>query len=317
MIMTSKERVIRAIEFRVPDKTPIYLFNKDIDCSDIVNIQVGNAQSFQPESALMTEWGYEWERVDKTMGQPKDCVIKEWSDLKNYKAPNAFDKSRFIGFPNAIQLYKDKFIMAGIGISGFTTVTFIRGFENVMADFYEERENLEKLIDIVFEYENNIIAEACKFDIDAFTFYDDWGAQKCLLINPKMWEEIFLPRYKKQFDILHSHNKKIYFHSCGYVYDIIDSLIAAGVDVFNFNQPDVMGIENLKKFKGKVAFNCPVDLQKVAITGTKDEIFNYTQKLKTELGTFNGGFIGYVEEYSSIGLSDQNYNYCIEALKNL
>lgn len=315
--MNSKERVKRAIKFNSPDRTPIYLFNKDIQQSDVVTLQVGCAKNFHPSTTLMTEWGYEWEKVDTTMGQPKDCVIKDWSQFASYVAPNGKDKNRFIGFEDSIKKYSDKYIMVGIGISGFTTVSFIRGFENMMCDLYDDRENLEKLIDVVFDYENDVIEEICKFDIDAFTFYDDWGSQTSLLIDPKMWKEIFLPRYKKQFDILHTNKKDVYFHSCGYVYDIIQGLIDIGVDVLNFNQPDVMGIENLAKFKGKVAFNCPVDLQKVAINGTKEDIFNYTKKLNDKLSTENGGFIGYVEEYSSIGLSSQNYDYCLEAIKNL
>ena len=39
----------------------------------------------------------------------------------------------------------------------------------------------------------------------------------------------------------------VYFHSCGYCYDIIEDLIEVGADILNFNQPNVYGVEGLGK----------------------------------------------------------------------
>jgi uroporphyrinogen decarboxylase len=39
--------------------------------------------------------------------------------------------------------------------------------------------------------------------------------------------------------------------------------------------------------------------------------------LVENLGDFDGGLIGYVEEYQSIGLSEENYQACGEAFKTL
>jgi len=39
--------------------------------------------------------------------------------------------------------------------------------------------------------------------------------------------------------------------------------------------------------------------------------------LVDNLGNKNGGLIGYVEEYDSIGLSEDNYNHCINAFKEI
>ena len=39
--------------------------------------------------------------------------------------------------------------------------------------------------------------------------------------------------------------------------------------------------------------------------------------LVDNLGCFNGGLIGYVEEYHTIGMSDENYQACVEAFMKL
>lgn len=175
---------------------------------------------------------------------------------------------------------------------------------------------METLADMVFGYEEDVIRRLVETDIDAVAFYDDWGMQFSLMISPALWRDFFKPRYKRQFDIVHAAGKHVYFHSCGYVYDILEDLVEIGADVFNFNQPEVMGLEKLAEFRGRVCFNCPVDLQKIAINADRAAIEAYTRRLVETLGTGSGGFIGYVEEYHSIGLSDENYGYMVDALRN-
>ena len=249
------------------------------------------------------------------MGQPKNIIIDNWKMLKSFTPPSANDIGKYKHIKGFIEKYKDKYKVFGLGITGFNIVTFIRSFEITLIDFYEAKENIIKLSDIVFDYECNVLKNLYKYDIDAVAFYDDWGTQNALMINSNLWREVFKNRYKKQFDIIHNMGKDVYFHSCGNIYDIIDDLIEIGVDVFNFNQPEVYGLDKLKKYSQKVCFNGPVDLQKKAINGTKEQIYNYTKDLILNLSTEKGGYIGYVEEYSSIGLSDINYRHCEDALR--
>ena len=316
--MNGRERTIRAVKMQNPDMVPVYYFNKDIEKSDIVSFPMGTARSFSPKVHGETEWGYVWETIDDTCGQPKEAVIKEWSDFANYIPPNPYSEGRFDGIEEFIEKNKDKFKLVYIGITGFSLMTFLRGFEDTLLDFYINEEEISAFADMVFGVEEEIMNQLCDYDIDAISFYDDWGTQNALMINPELWRSFFKERYKKQFDTIHKKGKFVYFHSCGNVIDIIDDLIEIGADILNFNQPGILGIDTLaERFGGRVCINAPVDIQNVAINGTKEEIFDFTNQLMTKLGCYNGGFIGHLEEYHSIGLSDENYNYCAEALEEM
>jgi hypothetical protein len=62
-------------------------------------------------------------------------------------------------------------------------------------------------------------------------------------------------------------------HSCGYNYGFIEDLIDAGVDAFQFDQPDVYPSETLaSEFGSRVVFYSPVDIQKVLPTGNREYI---------------------------------------------
>ena len=316
-MMTSKERVRRTVDFEYPDKVPLLYFNKDKERSDIVLLPYGKAASFHHPDPEATEWGYVWERIDGTMGQPKSHPLTDWSLFDSYVPPDPKAPGRFDELPALIAKNTDRYLIGDLAITGFNIVTFIRGFENTMEDLYLERENLDRLLDMVFGFEAGIIDGYLAHGVDAIYFGDDFGSQQTLLMSPTMWREVFKPRYAAQFARVHAAGKHVYFHCCGAIADIIPDLIEIGADILNLNQPDIFGLDTLAAFHGKVCFNCPVDHQTVAIHGDRQEIRAYVKNLNESLGGPEGGFIGYIEEYSSIGMSAENYASIKEAFEDL
>ena len=61
----------------------------------------------------------------------------------------------------------------------------------------------------------------------------------------------------------------------------------------------------------------PVSYQTVSINGTREEIYAEAQRMYDLLASSDGGFIGYVEEYGCMGMSEENYKACGEAFRRL
>ncbi|MCX6090578.1 MAG: hypothetical protein NTX88_09485 [Candidatus Atribacteria bacterium] len=61
-----RERVIRAIQRNKPDCVPLLIGNRDWDQSDIVFGEI--QKHFEGENRDYSEWGFQWERKDETMG---------------------------------------------------------------------------------------------------------------------------------------------------------------------------------------------------------------------------------------------------------
>lgn len=315
--MTSKQRVLKALRFDNPDRVPIFMFNRDYEYSDIAMLSYAHANNFAPKVNGETEWGYVQVSVDKTAGQVVHSPVEDWNSLESYLPPDPNRAERYTHIEEYCKNHPNIYTIGNLGISGFSMLTFLHGFEQTMEDLYFEEDNINKLLDIIFLTETELIVNMLDAGVDAISFYDDWGSQRSLLISKSMWDKFFKERYRKQFAIIKERGKDIFFHSCGHVLAIMDDLIELGVDMFNFNGLDVMGMEKLAKYQGKVTFCCPVDLQSVAINADKKTIFDYTQKMINTLGNKHGGYIGYIEEYSSIGLTDENYFYCLEAYREL
>ena len=187
-----------------------------------------------------------------------------------------------------------------------------------MEDLAYQTPEAMKLLDRIFDLETEIIEFAAKIGLDGIHFADDWGTQRGLIISPQMWRDIFKPRYQKQFDYAHSLGLHVWFHCCGNIEEILSDFNEMGVDVMNISQPNVVDISKAgQSLKGKQCFLMPISYQTVSITGTPDDIHKEAKRLYTSLGSDKGGFIGYVEEYGCMGMSEANYQACISAFREL
>jgi hypothetical protein len=210
--MNGKTLVRKAVHFENPERIP--LSNPyDLSTSDIVNVEV--VKNFLGPNRLHSEWGFEWLRLenDLTMGQPKFPVITSREALARYRAPDPHDPTRFEGLQAAREQYgPDKYYKANLVLSGFTIMSFLRGFSQTVEDFSVDRDLVEDLADVVFGFEEKLFPLIAAQGFSAVHLADDWGTQESLLISPALWREIFKPRYRRQVELAHSLGLDLYFH---------------------------------------------------------------------------------------------------------
>jgi hypothetical protein len=103
---------------------------------------------------------------------------------------------------------------------------------------------------------------------------------------------MFKPSFKLLADRIHSQGMRLFMHSCGWIYPVMGDLIEAGIDVFQLDQPELMGLEKIAaEFAGRATFFSPVDIQKVMQTGNKARIQQAARRMLRCFGSGGGGFI--------------------------
>ena len=283
-MISRRERVIRAIHFDSPDRLPIWMFNRDDEIGDVMwyDYRVSaEDQGDDYQAGTRSEWGYRWQRLDDgTMGQPHEPVLPDWNDLDGYTFPDVNADLRLAGLAEFKERSEDFYRLPMLIITGFTTYTFLRGFENAMMDFMAERRRAEKLLDRIFAFEKELMALAAEAGFDGFHFGDDWGMQNGLVVSPQLWREIFKPRYRDQFEHAHNLGLHVWFHSCGNPGAILGDLHEIGVDVMNIAQPNVVDLQAVSRnLRGRQCFLLPISYQTVSITGTPEEILAEGRRL--------------------------------------
>lgn len=238
------------------------------------------------------DWGNLWSRMvgGCMKGEIHTPFLTDWDKLDSIKAPDVADEQHYATmkseFGNSGDLYK----AALIGGWVFNDARYLRKMEVYLMDMLLYPEKLDKLHNIIAAVYETRIHNAGRLGADAIFIGEDMGTQTGLLFSPDCFRRFFKDLYRHLFDIAHGYGMKVLLHSCGYNWDIIDDLIEAGVDCFQFDQPAVYDMPALaEKFRtAKVAIWSPIDIQKVLPTGNKDFI---EQQTRLMIDTFKGGLI--------------------------
>ena len=315
--MTGKERVLRALEFKNPDRIPhdawvlpgaFSKFGEKITRVtesypvDVIQIAGPSDHGFTPEYYMIGTytdlWGCVWTNVQGgIIGEVKEAILADDERLFAYKAPvdqflKWWDESKSkIDSDIAAARARGQFILGG-WISLFERMQFLRGTEELFCDIAAKEGAVEKLAGQVMDFYRVYLDKWLECDIDGVAFGDDWGSQRAPLVAPNDFRELFKPYYKELIVKIKSAGKKVFFHSDGWIFELYDDLLELGIDALN-TQVWCMGIEKVAdKLAGKVTVWGEMDRQFTMPYGTPDDVRREAQLLKNTFCVHGGGFIG-------------------------
>lgn len=306
--MTSKERVRNAIHFRGVDRIPVN-FNIDAQLTpdakkyddDIVWSVLDPNPQFAPSVDDATYYENEWhvifKRLTTLIGEPYQSPINDIEKIDQYQIPDLGADYRFKSTKKIAKENPDKYVLGTMGASKTGAMLFMLlldlfGFEECMINLAMYPDEVESLISRITDEHIKSIEGFAAAGVDGVIAGDDLGLQKTLLISPNTWRKLFKPYYAKIIKAAHDNHIDMMLHICGYIVDIIDDLIEIGLDVLQIDQQDNMGIDVLsEKYKGKIAFFCPTDIQTTLIGDDQKKIEAKAKQLVESLGSEKGGFI--------------------------
>jgi len=236
-------------------------------------------------------FGVVWNRkADKDIGVVHNHLLQE-PTLVGYEFPDPLDPKFFADINEKISLYPDRFRVFRIGFSLYERAWTLRGIENLLCDFIDHPDFVHELFDRIADYNIAQVREACRYDIDAVYFGDDWGQQKGLIMGPRLWKKYVFPRLQRMYDTVRNEcGKFLFIHSCGQVDMLFDDLISIGLNCFNPFQPEVMDVWSLlPRYRGLLTFHGGLSTQRTLPYGTTEEVRNESRRL-LELGKA-GGYI--------------------------
>ena len=320
--MTSREIIRRVIEFDRPPRIGLTL--PEPYGNDIMGCVPDPPPGWTPpEHAPLgnerwrreDEWGNVWASLtDYDKGEVVQGAIADWSQLDGYRPPDLGDARRYERAARAFAAESDKYRIGHLPGFVFNVARYIRKLENYLCDLVLERAAIDRLHALVREQLLAAIERFAEAGADAVMFPEDWGTQDRLMIAPAMWREIFKPEFATLCAAARRRGLAVFMHSCGKITDIIPDLIETGINVLQFDQPQLHGIDRLSPFAGRVTFWCPVDIQRTLQTRDPALIRAEARELVTRLGGRGGGFIaGYYGSNQAIGLTPDVQDHACRA----
>jgi len=237
-------------------------------------------------------------------------------DLADYPFPKGDDPTRFTGLrEQALKMRRETPYAISTGICGvvYEFCWYMRGLERWFIDMVENPHLCEALLDQTLKfwlgYLDGFMAEAGDL-IDIVMIGDDLTGQNGPLFSPDFYRKIVKPRQKKLVQHIKSLTKaKIWYHTCGSCFSLIDELIDNGIDILN---PVQIGIVNMEpkqlkeRFGRKISFwGGGIDAQHILPFAKPDEIREHVRK-NLEIFKPGGGYVFNNVHNIQVGVPPEN-----------
>lgn len=219
---------------------------------------------------IVNEWGVTIRWPKGQIGSfpvhdDEHIVIKDICEWKDYvKAPNlkhSDDAWKTAIAQAAAVNRKEKYVTAFMAPGLFELTHFLMRMENALMNFYEEPEAMHELIDFFTQYELDYAREVIDhIHPDALFHHDDWGSQISTFLSPAMFEEFFVPAYKKIYGFWKENGVEIIVHhSDSYAATLVPYMIEMGIDIWQGVMTTNNISELIEKYGKDITFMGGVD----------------------------------------------------------
>ncbi|HBT95742.1 MAG TPA: uroporphyrinogen decarboxylase [Coriobacteriia bacterium] len=137
----------------------------------------------------------------------------------------------------------------------------LMGMEGAMVALALEPEESQALVNFIVDWEIEYAAmKIARVAPEVLFRHDDWGSSHSTLISPAMFEEIFLPPYKRLYGWYKDNGiKYIVHHSDSYAATLVPYMIEMGIDVWQGVMSTNDTPELIRQYGGQISFMGDID----------------------------------------------------------
>lgn len=354
MSLTSRERVMTAINHEEPDRVPIIIgtsntttmkmkpYQRLKDCLEIQADdcyiydwpELGSAaldeqvlgilnsdargvldrfpektyqrnQNRAPHTPFFDDWGIGQIETQPGVWFPGYHPMAEaqtLADIEAYPWPDMDDPSRVAHVrAQAKQLAEENkyaIIATPWLLFPFERANALMGMEGFLPQLVMNRDFAQALLIKITELckvlMGNFLDELGDY-VDIIKIGDDLGTQESLMISPKMYREMLKPLHADFISFIRERtDAKVFFHTDGDVFDLVEDFIEIGVDILNPIQTSAGKMSNLeelkKRFGNNLTFCGAIDTQDILPFGSPDQVRQEVRRVIATLGP-GGGYM--------------------------
>jgi uroporphyrinogen decarboxylase len=137
--------------------------------------------------------------------------------------------------------------------------------------------------------------EALGDNVDIIKIGDDLGTQDSLMMSPDMYRQMLKPVHADYVQFIKERTSaKVFFHTDGDVFPLIDDFVEMGIDILNPIQTSAGKMSNLQELKARwgdrLTFCGGIDTQRILPRGTPEEVRAEVRRVIEILGP-GGGYM--------------------------
>jgi uroporphyrinogen decarboxylase len=267
--LNSRERIVAALERRIPDRIPALEFVIDsqviealrpgADYIDFVGPFGLDAVAVRPnmkrtridDNTVRDERGYVARRTTQDYFEPTGQVIRDDRDLARYEFPDPGAPHRFADLKRAVGKYEGQLAVIAFLRDGWSEARDLHGFQETLIDLHDNPGLVRGIIEKAVDYYSELGRIAAGLGADVAFSGDDIASNLGPLMSPVQFKEIILPALTRLYRNWHAAGLYVIKHSDGNLYPLLDMLIEAGIDGLHPIDPlSGMTLERTKSLYG-------------------------------------------------------------------
>jgi uroporphyrinogen decarboxylase len=265
-----------------------------------------------PHEPYVDDWGHMQTEIEPGVWHPgphpfRDATTLE--EIERYPWPDPTDRSRVAHVRAEAQRLRARAGEDEVAVIGVPWLLFplerafaMQGLDGFLLNMALEPDFAEALLRktaaVCTALMDPFLAEVGDL-LDIVKVGDDLGTQDSLLMSPEMYRRVLKPIHADYVAFIKARTSaKIFFHSCGDVFPLLDDLVEIGVDVLGPVQSSAGKLADfaaLKRRYGRsLVFAGGIDTHRVLPHGTPDEVRAEVRRVIGLLGPGGGYLLGAV-----------------------
>ncbi|MCP4583374.1 MAG: hypothetical protein GY839_17335, partial [candidate division Zixibacteria bacterium] len=104
------------------------------------------------------------------------------------------------------------------------------GFVEFTKLIFQKPDFVKKVIDFYTDFYLRYLEGVMQSGIEVVLGGDDLAQKTGPMLRPEMFENLYGESYRRVAETIHQQNKKLIFHSCGNIYQLLDKFVEWGFD---------------------------------------------------------------------------------------
>ncbi|MFH1928525.1 MAG: uroporphyrinogen decarboxylase family protein [Chloroflexota bacterium] len=233
------------------------------------------------------------EKEAESISTMKAGPIQTLADLDTYPWPDpqTVDCSNL---EEAASLLPDGMgIISGVG-GIFTRTWMTLGYEHFCLSLADAPELVARVFERVGRIQCEVLRRVVKMPgVFAVWYGDDLAYTEALLVSPQILRQHLFPWMEELASIAHGAGMPFILHSDGVLWQVLDDLVALGLNALHPIEPKAMDINEVKaRYGDKLALFGNLDLGSTLTRGTPDEVRAEVRQRIKELAPGGGYAVG-------------------------
>jgi uroporphyrinogen decarboxylase len=269
------------------------------------------------DGIFVDEWGAmrRMGKDDYAMPMDDNAPLKSLADLEKWEVPDPDDPYRYEPIKAVVERFGgERAIIMQIRDVWSGPRDYL-GYAQLFINLKECPELVEGIVTRVVDHYIRVAERAADMGVTFFFTGDDVADNRGAMFSPTLWEEIFLPHYRRLIKAIHGVGLYHWKHSDGNMYPLLDSIVEAGSDGIDPIDPSG-GMELCvvkAKYGDQIAIKGNVDQTELLMYGPPEKVVEAVKSCIRDAGQ-RGGYVCSSSNSIHSGVDPQLYKLMVETI---